>query len=255
MKNKGQRSNLFTWISSTLPTVLTVGLSTILSTILSTGRLCKLLPVLVFFLLAPPLLAELTDDADELKDAAPGKKPGAPALQQVDDEKPQPPPAATSPAKKPAAKEGKSHSKTSPKPGTSGVVKFWSKSLTGFRDQGSLMLEEDVVVTQDDIHLDADKATIFFEKGGNEVTEVHAVGNVKFSRKDPDTGEPIKAEGQEAVFDNAKRTVVMKGKPVLYRGTDVVRGKAIHYDLTNGWIKADRVEGVVQPAAKKAGAK
>jgi lipopolysaccharide transport protein LptA len=145
--------------------------------------------------------------------------------------------------------------KSKAKPAKAGVVKFWSKSLSGFRDQGSLILEEDVVVTQDDVRLEADKATIFFEKGSNDVSEVHAVGAVKFSRTDPDTGQPIRAEGKEAVFNNSKRNVVMKGQPVLYRGEDVVRGKVIYYDLTNGWVKADRVEGVVQPAIKKAGSK
>jgi lipopolysaccharide transport protein LptA len=115
------------------------------------------------------------------------------------------------------------------------------------------MLEEDVVVTQDDIRLEADKATIFFEPKSREVREVHAVGSVRFSRVDPDTGQPIKAEGREAIFSNSKRLITMKGEPVMYRGDDVVRGKVIYYDLKNGWVKADRVEGVVQPATKKTG--
>jgi lipopolysaccharide transport protein LptA len=115
------------------------------------------------------------------------------------------------------------------------------------------MLEEDVVVTQDDIRLEADKATIFFEPKSRDVREVHAVGSVRFSRVDPDTGQPIRAEGREAIFSNSKRLITMKGEPVLHRGEDVVRGKVIYYDLKNGWVKADRVEGVVQPAARKTG--
>jgi len=147
---------------------------------------------------------------------------------------------------KPAAKSRAKQAKA-------GIVKFWSRSLSGFRDQGSVMLEEDVVVTQDDIRLEADKATIFFESKSRDVKEVHAIGSVKFSRIDPDTKQPIRAESHEAVFSNAKRMVTMKGEPVLYRGDDVVRGKVIYYDLNNGWVKADRVEGVVQPATRKTG--
>ena len=143
--------------------------------------------------------------------------------------------------------------KSRAKQSKAGIVKFWSRSLSGFRDQGSVILEEDVVVTQDDIRLEADKATIFFESKSHDVKEVHAIGSVKFSRIDPDTRQPIRAEGREAVFSNAKRMVTMKGEPVLYRGDDVVRGKVIYYDLNNGWVKADRVEGVVQPATKKTG--
>ena len=196
-----------------------------------------------------PVFAELAEDADELKE--PVTKIPATGLQQTDDGKPR-----SSPQTSPAVQHPqKSVGKSKAKPTKAGVVKFWSKSLSGFRDQGSLMLEEDVVVTQDDIRLEADKATIFFDKGTNDVAEVHAVGAVRFSRIDPETGQPIRAEGKEAVFNNAKRNVVMKGQPVLYRGEDVVRGKVIYYDLTNGWVKADRVEGVVQPAVKKAGSK
>lgn len=151
--------------------------------------------------------------------------------------------------------ESKPTARTKNKSSKLGVVKFWSKTLSGFRQRDTLALEEDVVVTQDDIRLEADKATIFFEAGRTDVKEVHAVGSVKFSRVDPETGQPIRAEGKEAIFNNAKRTVVMKGDPILNRGDDVVRGKVIYYDLTNGWVKADRVEGVVQPSQKKAGSK
>ena len=207
------------------------------------------LTALILVLMSGPVFAELAEDADELKE--PITKIPATGLQQTDDGKPRPSPQTSQAVQRPQKSVGKSKAK----PTKAGVVKFWSKSLSGFRDQGSLMLEEDVVVTQDDIRLEADKATIFFDKGTNDVAEVHAVGAVRFSRIDPETGQPIRAEGKEAVFNNAKRNVVMKGQPVLYRGEDVVRGKVIYYDLTNGWVKADRVEGVVQPAVKKAGSK
>lgn len=231
------------------------------------------LPIAGLVLLPPPAQAELVDDeTDVSKDSAStSKTEAARGLEQTDDEKEQAAAAAKNNKKEAGTKDtsgkdnnakdnsakgtattkNKTRSKTVGKPGSEGVVKFWSKSLSGFREQGSLMLEQDVVVNQNDIHIEADKATIFFEKVGNAVTEVHAIGAVKFSRIDPDTGQPILAEGQEAIFDNVKRIVTMKGSPVLHRGTDIVRGKVIIYDLTNGWVKADRVEGVVQPEEKK----
>lgn len=201
-----------------------------------------------------PINAELLDETEE--EVKPLTKQPTSSLEGVDGQKAKPSPSTES--KQTGAKttgEQRPSSKSRQKSGKVGVVKFWSKSLSGFRDQGSIILEEDVVVTQDDIRLEADKATIFFEQGGKDVKEVHAVGSVRFSRTDPDTGDPIRAEGREAIFSNAKRNVVMKGEPVLHRGDDVVRGKVIYYDLKNGWVKADRVEGVVQPAAKKAGTK
>jgi lipopolysaccharide transport protein LptA len=202
------------------------------------------------------IYAELADDAEDLQENK-GQKPRPPAASSLE-------PAASAGAQEPKDKEKSTKvindQKSQPKPlksrpAPAGRVKFWSKSLSGFRDQGSLSLEEDVVVTQDDIRIEADKATIFFQKTTNEAKEVHAIGSVRFHRIDPETGQPIRAEGREAVFDNTKRMVTMRGEPVLYRGEDVVRGKVIYYNLTTGWVKADRVEGVVQPAVKKTGAK
>lgn len=199
-------------------------------------------------------MADLQDDAEDEVKTPETSKPSS--LEVSDDERSKTPPAPQS-KQVPIKPQGDSRLGQKQKQSSSkvGVVKFWSKSLSGFRDRGSLILEEDVVVTQDDIRLEADKATIYFEQGGKDVKEVHAIGSVKFLRTDPETGDPIRAEGKEAFFSNAKRNVVLKGEPVLHRGSDVVRGKAIYYDLKNGWVKADRVEGVVQPATKKSGSK
>jgi|688.fasta_scaffold20072_6 lipopolysaccharide transport protein LptA len=217
--------------------------------------------ITAWFSMIAPLRAELIEDADDFS-STPIPKPTSPNLE-TNKEKPEvafPEDPVPKPMSNPSSvplrqepQEAKISSRPRAKNAKLGVVKFWSKSLSGLRNPGSLMLEEDVVVTQDDIRLEADKATIFFEPKSREVREVHAVGSVRFSRVDPDTGQPIKAEGREAIFSNSKRLITMKGEPVMYRGDDVVRGKVIYYDLKNGWVKADRVEGVVQPATKKTG--
>ena len=214
-------------------------------------RLIKFLILALTAMTVPRAFAELADDAEDLKESMPIKKPTQTTQTSPDSGIPTDMKSKTNQTKSPESQK-KSPKKTGAK---QEMVKFWSKSLSGFRDQGSLSLEEDVVVTQDDVRLEADKATIFFERATDEVKEVHAVGSVRFRRADPETGQMIRAEGKEAIFDNAKRMITMKGEPVLYRGDDVVRGKVIYYNLTNGWVKADRVEGVVQPAAKKAGTK
>jgi len=217
--------------------------------------------ITAWFWLTAPLRAELIEDVDDFS-STPISKPTGPNIE-TNKEKPEAafpegpaPKSMANPSSVPSrqeSQEAKISSRPRAKNAKVGVVKFWSKSLSGLRNPGSLMLEEDVVVTQDDIRLEADKATIFFEPKSREVREVHAVGSVRFSRVDPDTGQPIKAEGREAIFSNSKRLITMKGEPVMYRGDDVVRGKVIYYDLKNGWVKADRVEGVVQPATKKPG--
>jgi len=239
------------------------------------GREIALCLAALVFSMPSPAFAELIEDSDDFKDI-PSDKTASPHPQtkvpHPDGGRTKPSVNSTgtstvNPSVNPTANptvnppgtqnwpsgDQKPGAKSRAKQSNAGIVKFWSRSLSGFRDQGSVILEEDVVVTQDDIRLEADKATIFFESKSHDVKEVHAIGSVKFSRIDPDTRQPIRAEGREAVFSNAKRMVTMKGEPVLHRGDDVVRGKVIYYDLTNGWVKADRVEGVVQPATKKTG--
>jgi lipopolysaccharide export system protein LptA len=136
----------------------------------------------------------------------------------------------------------------------SAPIKFWGKNLTGDKAGGVIVLEEDVVVTQDDLRISADKATLIVEKLTNEVREVRAVGNVKFFRIDPETNQPVTADSKEASFDNSTRVVILRGDPKLIRGSDTVKGKQISYDLVTGWVKATRVEGVVQsPKSGQAG--
>lgn len=136
---------------------------------------------------------------------------------------------------------------------TNAPIKYRSERLAGQKEGGVLVLEENVVVTQDEMRIEADKATIHFDQTTNEVIDCVAIGNVSFYQKDPETGNPVTAQGREAIFNNRERTVILKGDPKLVRGGDVVRGRQILYDLTSGWVKADRVEGVVQPTKQDAG--
>jgi lipopolysaccharide export system protein LptA len=126
-------------------------------------------------------------------------------------------------------------------------IKFKGKSFSGDREGGLIVLEEDVLVTQDDLRISANKATITLQKSTNNVSQILAEGKVRFYKLDPETKEPVRAMSQEALFDNQSRTVVLKGEPTLIRGNDTVKGKQITYDLNSGWVKATRVEGIVQP--------
>lgn len=126
-------------------------------------------------------------------------------------------------------------------------VRFESKGLQGSRDQGTIQLMEEVIVTQDDLRMESDKATVHFTQGSNEVQRVVASGNVKMFKTDPDTGKKIRAEANEVLFQNIERKLILKGNARLWRGEDLVRGKQITYEMNTGWVRADRVEGVVQP--------
>ena len=130
-------------------------------------------------------------------------------------------------------------------------IQFESKSLQAVKDQSRVVLQEDVLITQGDFRLQADEATIYFDKKTREATKVIASGRVKAFKADVELKQRVKAECNEAVFYNQERKMVLRGNAKLWRGEDLVRGKQITYELDTGWIKADRVEGVVQPGGKK----
>ena len=125
-------------------------------------------------------------------------------------------------------------------------VHFESDGARGIRDKGKFELIDNVIVTQGTMRMEADKATVFVDTETNDVKTVHAVGKVKLFQEDAETGERLKAFGDEMVFDNIKRTVILSGNARLWRGPSLVKGKQITYELDTGWIYADRVVGELQ---------
>lgn len=131
-------------------------------------------------------------------------------------------------------------------------VHFESKGLRGLREKGTVELIEEVIITQGELRLEADRAQIYYDEDQKEVVKVVAVGNVKIENVEQSTGEKMKAYSNQVLFNNKDRTVVMEGNARLWRGSQaVIRGKKITYEVDSGWIKADRVAGELQPEEKK----
>ena len=133
-------------------------------------------------------------------------------------------------------------------------VHFESKGLRGLREKGTVELIEEVIITQGELRLEADKAKIFYDEGQKEVARVVAEGNVKINNVEQSTGEKMKAFCNQVEFLNKNRTVIMEGNVRLWRGTQsVIRGKKMTYEIDSGWMKGDQVAGELQPEDKKVG--
>ena len=221
-------------------------------------RTFEWLKLLVFtsVLGAPMALADLIDE-DEPALVTPPKKEDPKSLPKSDTEEiPAPAASATKPGKAPkpnsnssvlAPKSGKTPKKKSGERDRDQPVHFESKGLKGLRDKGTVELVEDVVVTQGSLRMEADEAKVFYDEAVKDVLRVICKGNVKIFKDDEESGEKIMAYGDQVVFENKSRTVVLEGNARLYRGTDLVRGKKITYEMETGWIKADRVAGELHP--------
>lgn len=130
-------------------------------------------------------------------------------------------------------------------------VAFKSDGLKGTRKDGIIELQRNVVVTQGDFRMIADEAEVIFDQKTEEVDQVIARGNVRITKKDPKTGEMVNARGESVTFQAAKEVAILSGNARFSRGADLVRGKTITYDMKTGWLNAEKVDGIVQPATDK----
>ena len=125
-------------------------------------------------------------------------------------------------------------------------VHFEGDGFSGFRKKGFLELTKDVHIAQGDMSLDADRAKVYFDVETDEVKNVVASGRVRLKKKDSATGQNVDATSDVAEFDAANQIITLKGDAKLKRGEDVIRGAVIKYNLESGWVRADKVRGVVR---------
>lgn len=126
-------------------------------------------------------------------------------------------------------------------------VRFEGLGGTGLKSEGLIELHKNVVVTQEDLRLEADEAKIFMEPDSDEVKNVFAEGNVKISKLDEASGKLVKAFGKAADFDNQTQLITLRGNARVEKGEDILTGNIIYYNVKTGWVKVEKVKGVVNP--------
>jgi lipopolysaccharide transport protein LptA len=149
----------------------------------------------------------------------------------------------------PAKTSTKSTSKSGPD--AAEEIHYWSNGLQLQKEAGIADLEDNVVVTKGDMRLESKKARIYFKADTSEIIRVVATGDVRMQKHDPSLNKTIRAQGEEAVFYNMEQRVTVRGNARLWRGSDLMKGKQIDYDMGTGIVKVQQVEGVVQPANKE----
>jgi len=93
---------------------------------------------------------------------------------------------------------------------------------------------------------DAVKAAQPGPAGTNQIRRMEARGNVVVTQKDQI------ATGERGDFDMRTNTVVLSGKVVVTKGTDVLRGERLIVNLTDGVSRMEggRVEALFEPKSK-----
>ncbi|MBC7531627.1 MAG: lipopolysaccharide transport periplasmic protein LptA [Oligoflexus sp.] len=159
------------------------------------------------------------------------------------------PPPAARPNKSGAKSKGKSKEQRQKAP-----VHLQSDGTTTYsKDRSTVVLDKNVVITQDDMRLESDEAKITLipkaSKGTSEggVKSALLTGKVAISRYSDDPSERMNAKSDKALFDNQAQTVSLEGNARLWREGNLIKGDRILYEMTTGMIKVDKAQGVVQP--------
>lgn len=190
-----------------------------------------------------------------------GKKPSKPKATQKENPDPETqtlipepleePVGANPPPKSPALKSAKGKSKEQRK---KAPVHFQSDGVATYSDNGqTVLIEKNVVITQDDLRLQSDQAKINFapKNSSEKIRTAVLEGKVAITRYSNDPTERMNAKSDKATFDNVQQRVTLEGNARLWREGDLLKGDRIVYDLTTGQVKIDKAQGVMQPDRMK----
>ena len=119
---------------------------------------------------------------------------------------------------------------------TGDVTVITSDRLTFDYDKHFAVFERNVVVTDPDMQLAADKLTVQFDEGGKAQT-IKADGRVTIQQADKTSHSAV------ATYDVATGKIVLAGKPQVTRGRDVLEGDVITF-----WRNENRM--ICQPQAR-----
>jgi lipopolysaccharide transport protein LptA len=115
-----------------------------------------------------------------------------------------------------------------------------SDTMEGFDKEKYVLFKGSVVVRQEDLYIFSDEVEAHMNEVTNEIETAHAKGKVKLVKKERT------ATCNEAIFDNKKGEIVLKGNVIVYSGQDRLNGEIVTY-----YVNEDRVV-VEGEKAKKA---
>ena len=100
--------------------------------------------------------------------------------------------------------------------------------------QNRVVLSGDVVITQGDLRLTAQRTTIAYSDAGTlTIQRLDATGNVTVTRGDE------RASGSAGVYDFNRQVIILSGGVALNRGADRLSGGRLVIDLNSGLSSVD----------------
>jgi lipopolysaccharide export system protein LptA len=85
--------------------------------------------------------------------------------------------------------------------------------------------QQEVIARQQDLEIQSDDLTVYFNENENDITRLVAKGNVRIIQMDR------RAYCEEAVYDRALNRIVLEGNPVIRQGQNEVKGERVIFYL------------------------
>ncbi|HOJ70868.1 MAG TPA: lipopolysaccharide transport periplasmic protein LptA [Syntrophorhabdaceae bacterium] len=104
-------------------------------------------------------------------------------------------------------------------------VDIVSDTMEGLEKEKYIIFKGNVVARQGDLYIFCDSIDAYMDEATNEIERAHAKGNVKIVKKDRTS------TCSEAIFDNKKGEITLKGNVTVYSGQDKLTGDVIRYFL------------------------
>lgn len=131
----------------------------------------------------------------------------------------------------------------------SAPVSYSAQSLEGSLSEGRVLLKGDVSIEQADALMKSDAAEIFSAKGTTSPNRAVATGRVSLFKAATSQSAELRAVANELEYFMPVRKVLLKGKPKIWRGRELLQGEIIEVFLETNEIKVRGARGVMDPSA------
>jgi len=135
---------------------------------------------------------------------------------------------------------------------TSAPISIQGDEVSASINQGKTSLTGNVVIQQDDTTMKSDVAEIFSKPGTTTPERAVAKGRVSILKRPNPRVPEIRALAEEIEYFIIERRVILKGKPKIWRGKELVQGEVIEMALDTGDIRIRSARSILDPSTQQA---
>lgn len=126
-------------------------------------------------------------------------------------------------------------------------IAWQGDDLEGSLGKGILYLKNNVEIRQDDTLMKSDVAELYSKPGTTTPDRAIAKGRVSILKRPSPLVPEIRAVAEEIEYFVQERKVILKGKPKIWRGKELLQGEIMELALDTGDIRIRSARSVVDP--------